>query len=354
MYSKDVYGPGIGLDTRSNFPIGDVDYSTVVFKFIASHSSKAKLIRLNMRGGPGYSGGTGGRIKVSIQADNAGYPSGVDLTSTTWLPGNAAGHWEDKAPHTFDSGTALVAGQKYHVVFKNTDANSTANYISANAIWDNPGSHSPRQPAFTDDFRVMVFQYHSSQWINRAETPVFDLEYENGGHDGQIYFGQTATYSEISGTKMVRERFTVSGGNRRINKAGFRIAHAAGTGNVTIQIEDAGGTVLRSGTIASSNWPIVPPLNENNLYGSRWGVVTFPEITLVSGQTYNLRVSCPSGTVFWTHNLHEHDTFDSYPDLWGARGFSDGVGQRTNDGTTWTNIYEWAPNDAQCFMGLDA
>ena len=45
---------------------------------------------------------------------------------------------------------------------------------------------------------------------------------------------------------MVRERITVSGGNRVVSGAAVRIAKTSGTGNLVVRLEDANGTLIDS------------------------------------------------------------------------------------------------------------
>ncbi len=77
----------------------------------------------------------------------------------------------------------------------------------------------------------------------------------------------------------------------------------------------------------------------------------FPAVTLTKGQSYVLMATTTTGTSYSMLGDHEQDRADAYPD-WGSRGFPEGDGQFTTDGTTWNPLYQWAPVDAQCYMVL--
>ena len=368
MYAP-IYGSGFGMDSRNNYLVGGLGFGgtgtrKVAMRFIASQSSiptAISVIERGQGGGAGYSGGTGGTVKCAIQADVGGYPSGTDLMVTSWAPGNPAGDWEKQPFHVFSGGVALTAGTRYHLVFTQADSAPQTNFISLNVSYIDTGAVFPaqRQPAFTNDLAMIVDV--NSGWKApgdglsnpdpNQDTPVFDLVYANGKHDGNGYFSVIlgATNSEISGTtKMARERFTVSGSDQLVNRMAFRAMRTASTGDLTIRLEDSAGTSIVSGTAPSSGFPLVgvPPNN----FGSAWGIVDFsPAVTLLVGTTYNLRASCAAGTTYWTFALQEQNTFDADPD-WGSRLFTDGGGERTTDGTNWTPFYEFAPVDAQFYL----
>ena len=117
---------------------GGTTLARLAYRFRASTSSAVTSIRVQQRGyggGNTYSGGNGGTIRVSIQADAGGVPSGTTLSSLTFAPGNPAGNWEVWSKLSFPAPATLTAGRLYHVVFDNVSASPTTNWISVNVLF---------------------------------------------------------------------------------------------------------------------------------------------------------------------------------------------------------------------------
>ena len=244
----------------------------------------------------------------------------------------------------------------YHVVFTNTDPSPSTNYISVNEGYQFTAT-TPRQPGFSDDFAVMYDR--GAGWVVLPnDTPVMDLGYANGFHDGNAYFGVVADYySIISGsTQMVREQFRYSGTDRTVTSATVRVKRISGSSPLTVRLESSSGSVLGTGTTAASQIPIstIPtPINSNHwdeasLAGGRWVTVTFPTpVVLAAGATYNLRMSTSSDTEYVAVPIREQDEVSP---IWGSRAFRDGSAQETTDGSTWHQVYEYAPLDEQFYL----
>lgn len=331
-----VYGPAIGTDSRNNLRLG-VDAKSVAYRFIASQSSPFASIAINQRGGPGYSLGNGGTIRAAITTD-----TGTELCVTYWMPGNRAGAWEEKEAHAFTGAPAAVAGQTYRIVLTNPDANPSANHVSVNFIYD-ATAPAQRQPGYTNDLAVL-----RDGTELRYDTPVFDLTYANGKHDGQGYFGLgvSTAGNRINGAAKVRQVFTPTAPHR-ITRAGFRAMRVGGSEPLTLTLM-RGSTVVAGSSIAASQFTVVAPLPRDPATGSRWSEFTFPELTMAAGETWYLEAS--SAGTYYALASHEQDRNDADPD-WGSPNlFSEGRGQFTTDGTTWQEIYAWAPVDLQCYL----
>jgi hypothetical protein len=342
------------MDSKNNYQVGWTVNQRVAHRFRAGTTSQLASIALNQRGGPGYSSGTGGILKVSIQTDQAGKPSGTILASLTITPGNPSGHWENHATYRFASPATLTGGVLYHVVVTNIDASPSTNYISINEAYQYLVT-TPRQPSYSDDYATLYDR--GSGWVVLPnDTPVMDLGYANGHHDGNAYYSIVADYySVVSGSKMARERFTVAGADRSVTSATVRVKRISGSSPLTIRLETSGGTVLASGTTAASLVPLstVPtPLNGNSwdeasLAGGRWVTVTFPAVVLQAGSTYNVRISTSADTTYVAVPLRELD--DASP-VWSSRAFRDGSAQRTSDGSSWADVYAYGRLDLQFYL----
>ena len=130
----------------------------------------------------------------------------------------------------------------YHIVFSNVNASPGTNYISLNEAFQYAGS-APRQPVFSDDFAVLSVR--SGSWaVHSHDTPVMDLAYANGVHDGNAYSSVIADhYGIASGSKGVGERFTVHGSNRTVSTASVRLKRIRGSGTIRIRLEKSNGTL---------------------------------------------------------------------------------------------------------------
>ncbi len=355
MLNPLIYGTGIGYDTKANIPIGESGQKMAI-RFKSTTTSALNSVKFVQRGNNGnyYSLGSGGTTTLTVQADDgSGHPNGTALATTSYTcPSNPSSNWETYAAPAFSSPATLTAGKIYYIVFTNP---STSNWISVNSVYAY-NSVTPRQPIFSDaEFGVM---YTTGAWggINQGYTPVVDLAYANGTHAGQAYYeAMIDKFGTISGGGMVREVFTVSGGNRTIQKAGLRVRRGSGSSPLVLTLETSGGSVLA--TASSSNSTSISatsPGGDNG--GSVWATVTFSApITLTNGTSYSLRASAASGTTYYSHPIRSGtppgfltgQDFNSYSFRDGSG--SGGGGQYTT-GSGWSALYAYAPQDLQFYL----
>ena len=89
--------------------------------------------------------------------------------------------------------------------------------------------------------------------MQRGHTPNIDLQYANGAHDGQAYLNtRRAYYALIGGSKIVRERFTVTGSDRKVTSMMVRVSHQSGSGLLKLRLEKADGTLIEQHTVPGS------------------------------------------------------------------------------------------------------
>ena len=92
--SSGVYGTGFNSDTLANLNMGGQWLYTPSYRFQAAQSSPLSAIRIHLlepTHGPGYGGGTGGRIRVTVQTDNNGIPSGTVLATREFVWADSGG-----------------------------------------------------------------------------------------------------------------------------------------------------------------------------------------------------------------------------------------------------------------------
>ena len=298
-------------------------------------------------------------MRISVESDVDGHPSGTPLASLSFRPGNPAEAWERSDRLVFPTPARLIAGDLFHIVFTNDGPDPAGDYISVNDAYQFTPT-VPRQPASNDDVGVLVDD--GKGWtVSPNDTPIMDLAYADGSHDGNAYISIIANhFALIHGpADMVREHFTVSGGSRQVTSAAVRVKRIAGASPLELRLTDQDGTELEAGRIAAtgvpvSDLPTVDPADadrfiEPTLGGGVWLTLDFPApLILAAGRTYDLRLSTAADTTFAVVPLREHST-EASP-TWGSRAFRDGSGQQTTDGTHWTDIYEYAPVDLQFYF----
>jgi hypothetical protein len=287
----------------------------------------------------GYGAGNGGIMSITVETDNAGAPSGTVLGRAVHRPGAADANGINPGRFTlvpFDAPVPVNAGQIYHIVYRNTDPNPQANYSSINGTYQfGPNLPNPVQPKWADNSLASLRKSGSGRWeVFAGTTPILDLTYADGTHQGQGYSEPELNTPVISGTTMLRERFTVTGGNRIVTGASVRLAKTSGTGNLLVLLEHSSGALIDSFTIPTTN---LPTLNRTATASAGiWvsGSFASPR-TLTTGETYHLRLSTDPSTILWTRGIQSGDMYGFHP----ATHFADGYLQTTtNAGASWNYV----------------
>ena len=289
-----------------------------------------------------------GHSRYTVQADDGSpqrLPSGIILASLTVDPGNPPGHWTTYEAYAFPEPARLQEGELYHIVFTNTDAAPDRNYISVNELfsWE---ELDPRQPALGDDYAVL-FDWGDGWQLSARDTATMDLAYADGTHDGQAYIeNMYLKYGAVSGPlAMVRERFTVSGGDRRVSEVWVRVGRTFGNAPLAMQVLDEQGTSIAAGHVLADAIPLTTPGTIDG--AAAWVSTTLPApLVLREGGTYELRLSTAADTQYTADPIREGT--DS-----GLRSyrFTDGSGQYTIDGgASWADLYSWSPVDLQFYF----
>jgi hypothetical protein len=296
---------------------------------------------------------------ISVRRDDGtGRPSSTALSSLTYLPGNPINDgWTTFLDLAFPSPAALAAGQVYFIVFDNVDAAPLTNFISINDLAVLGSVSSPRQPTVSDSDHGVLYSRYGSWQLDPAYTMVMDLTYGNGSHDGQGYIeAMGAMIGIVNGpSNMIREHFTISGGDRTVSSASIRIKRTAGSSPLTLRLETATGVLVDSATIPASSVPLTALGGFQ--FGSEWVTGTFASAhRLTNGATYNLRLITSSDTTYATVPIREGTDCGNAGGVGNPTGFrsdrfTDGDGQRTtNGGSTWSNMYLWSPVDLQFYL----
>ena len=165
--------------------------------------------------------------------------------------------------------------------------------------------------------------------------------------DGSAYIGTLADrYGSSRRANQVREKFTVSGGNRSVSKAHVRVKRISGAGDLVMTLETLAGTLLAQAKVPATSIAVgaMPP---GSLQGDTWAHVTFPApATLTNGQAYALRLWTDAATTYTAVPIQE-----GTPKGLMSRAFRDGDPQRTTDaGTNWANLDPYWATDLQFWL----
>lgn len=323
-----VYGCAWNADGLANFEVGKVPGRTVSIRFRAEHGGVLGQVRLFFKfakGKSGYQSGNGGKILIQVESDDGSaqhLPSGVVLASVL-----VADPLAEAFPLlSFAQPATLAAGDLYHLVLANVDAQPETNWVSIDDLYnqaDTPGM----QPGVSDtDFALLTAEDGTPWHVNHAHTPIVDIHYQDGFVQGQGYIDAWLHQKRsISGASRVRERFVVSGPDRTVTSVSVRVQRVRSPKPLAIRLESGDGVLIEEGTIDGSLVGTTPT----------WVQYTFqtPRL-LVSGQTYDVVVSAAAGRGrYGTYPLQEGTAYGfTTPTM-----FLDGVAQYAA-GKQWRNF----------------
>ena len=271
------------------------------YRFLCTHTGSVDAVHFYLIvDGPhaGYNSGTGGTLKVQLETDDGSTshsPSGDVLASYSIPQPNNPFPVINLSP-----APSLEAGNFYHLVFSNTDANPTENFVSVDDLYmQNP--LNPMQPEFSNENLTTLLKEGNSWSVDDFNTPIFELDFTDGASMGQGYMEVWVGAPEaISGDLAVRETFTVSGGDKDVTQVSVRVARLSGAGDLTVRLEQADGNLVEQGTVAASS----VPLSSTAKYS--WATYKFSAMrTLLNGETYHLVLEAPSGTTYQAYPIRK-------------------------------------------------
>jgi hypothetical protein len=337
-----IYGSGIAMDAKDNYQLSG---RRLAHRFRAGTTSELLSVRVQQRGGEVYSAGDGGIVRISIQADDgsrAHLPSGEVLAEVEVEPGNPEGDWTTYEAWDFPEPATLTAGELYHVVFENRAPDPAEDYISINEIFMFQPTE-PRQPALLDEYAVLYDR--GDGWeLELTATADMDLSYADGTHDGVAYIQNMCDrYGVIAGPDaLVRERFTVTGGDRFVGTVAVRLKRTSGDDPLVISVQADDGTVLAESTVAAASVPQAEPGCSEET--ATWIEVSLePPVLLEEGATYDLRLATGRASQYTAEPIREgtDEVMLSYR-------FIDGGAERSTDGgSAWAPLYPHSPVDLQ-------
>ncbi len=347
-----VYGAAIGADAKSDRTIAPGQNVTrLSLRWRATTTSDLDAVLLQWRtspSNPGYSAGNLGTYRITVNSDDgtsAHRPTTEVLASTVVKVSDLPGVGGDNSyvrRTTFADPPTLQKGRLYHLVFQNIATNPASNYASINDLYS--FDHNDPQQPLTDDVNLGVLgspDASGNNWsVQRGHTPNVDLQYANGAHDGQAYLNtRRASYALIGGSKMVRERFTVTGGDRQVTSMMVRVSHQSGSGLLKLRLEKADGTLIEQHTVPGSTKVASWTLGTTGDMGDWLGVELDQPRTLRDGETYCLKVTAPDGSVYAAVNVLARDSSDINGQYMKSFHFGSGRTEKsTNSGSSWSLV----------------
>jgi hypothetical protein len=336
-------GALIGADSLSNTTIGGPKGTVLAYRFRSTWTGAAAAVRFyiifNAAGRGGYSGGTLGRMRVTMTDDAEGAPGRV-LASTVIQPTPR----ESWPLVRFDAPPAVAAGQRYHVVFTNIDPNPRRNYASVNAfVQRGHGEDLPALPAglsallgSTTDGGATPVAWRPRA-ISRGDryVPILDVVGTEDQHLGIGYMEAWVSRPKpIGGRAGVRQVFvTTTARGVRVSGAWLRVKRRGGaSAPLRLRLEKPGGHVLAGGIVPAARVSSDSP---------EWVHVRFRRpVELGPGVTAALRAAASSPSSYSTFPVRKGTDFG-----FDARTvFTGGYAQFTRGGR-WTGWDQWGVSD---------
>jgi hypothetical protein len=237
----DRHGSLVAADSLANTPIGGPFGTVLAFRFRAGWTGTVRGVRfyviVNTTERQGYSGGTWGRLRVSLMRDSGTprhRPRGRALAATDITPSR-----KDLWPFVrFAQPPHVVAGRLYHVVFTNVDPDPVHNYVSINALLSR--GHGEPQPRVPGGLKVLLGESAdggatADAWRQRGDgtgqryVPILDVA--GGEPDQHVGMGYMEVWVSapqwIGGNAEVRQLLSITAGRpATIRGAWLRVQRA--------------------------------------------------------------------------------------------------------------------------------
>lgn len=315
--SSQYYGPGINMISLNNFAL-DTAGEYVDYTFAAQQTGsiatlmpyfvdcKTETTNSCTTGAGLYGGGDGAELDIKVYPDNgSGEPdmSASPLGSITpfWVCGGGeiteACRTQANTFRTLDFAqpVSVTAGTEYHIVFRNIASDQATNFSSLDASLSPealtcPNVKDPAQPTFApSQLGLLKSTDGGSTWGpasgNACNTPIVDIGFSNGFHQGNGYAYVGDFTATIGGSDdLVRELFTVGGSSKTVSAVSVFVNLVSGSEGLYAALEDSSGNTLAKGQATPNQAPF-----------SFWRTYQFNSpITLESGQTYQLVLTAAS------------------------------------------------------------
>ncbi len=333
----------VGADTLANTRIGGPYGTVLAFRFRSGWTGSVRSVRVyvvvNTDGRDGYSGGDGGKLRVSLVRDGAHHLPSRHVLATASVGAPRRDSWPLVR---FADAPKVVAGHYYHVVFTNDDPDPRDNYVSINSLLSyTQGEPAPRLP---DGLTVLLGSTRDggatpTRWGTRTEgsgqryAPILDVA---GGKSSQhLGLGYMEVWSsnpkQIGGGAKVRQLLG-PGPSRAITGAWLRVRRDDGaSAPLQISIATVGGATLGSATVPASQIP-----SDRD----RWVHVHFAKPISAKGKDIALTASASASSAYSAFPIRKGMEFGFDPRTVYPLGYA-----QFTTGGSWTGWDQWGqPN----------
>jgi hypothetical protein len=338
--SPSFYGSRLGANSLANTTIGGPWDNMVSYRFRAKNSGTLvqALIYL-IPDHAGYAGGDAGTTQITIHTDDgtpSHNPSSTVLATyvmTNVLSLSSPARYFYKVK--FSTPPMLTSGNIYHMVFKNIDANPSVNFLSVDAMYEmNASGLQASINADTTDLGLLLSDGGSNWALRAGYIPIYQLQFENGVTEGMGYMeGWVAAPEPMSGTRAVRESFTVSGADVKVASIGIRAARVSGSDPLVVRLENSDGSLIEEGSIPSSAIPESLALAPSYFWAKYSFATTY---TLLPGKSYNVVFEAAATSTYQTFPVRKGLAYGFQPTTY----FPDGHAEFEQNGS-WTGWTQW-------------
>jgi hypothetical protein len=331
LYAR-LWGPGLQrIDVLSNVRIGRPTTTEYIHahRFKAAYGGHLASLRQYFEDGVGYALGNGGQIRIRVFPDDGTSSHRPDMTGTPLAEGAFDGTYFSMSGGSFvgspgwadvsvTSATPLVAGQRYHVVYDNVDANPAANYVSINIARTRGATGRPNPWTSPWDWGTMygtrgspyTGAYAWSEWTNSTissdyASPILQITYASGDRQGYAVIEsgnvEPSRLWRVTSTDPVRERFSPLS-TKTVSGFTVETAKESGTGALSWALKQ-GGTTIVDGTIADpgNDYTTVTLGSTNGIFIPRHVLFT-DFVTMTGGLDYDLEFTA-AGSSEWVFTV---------------------------------------------------
>ena len=267
-------------DSLANTEVGGPSLNAVSQRFRATGPQVVSIRGYNIGAThPGYGAGTGGTWTITVEEDDGtGLPSGRVVGGATEV------HPPDDFP-LVPLSASVTPGRLYHLVYRNTDPDPTANYSSVDDLFLRTPT-SPRQPTLPDSDWATLVKSGSGPWAERPGfSPIIEVAYADGTRQGLGYMEVwVRSPQQVSGQRMARELFASPVTARGVT---LRVVRVSGSSPLAVTLGD------QAATIPASAVAVQPLYGQDGCSASRVNAVFQAPAT-----GNEVRLSCPADTVY--------------------------------------------------------
>jgi hypothetical protein len=294
---------GCPLYSASKAPNGYWDKHS--YRFVAEHTGTVKTVRWENRTGSGYSVGSGGTIRLSIQTDKGGVPSGQKLGYTAAVQ------------------PRLTYGTTYHIVFEQLAPN--VGKVSVNDLhdWTPPPDGLVIFPLLKS--KLASIRYENNAWrVMPGYIPIYELVYTDGVAKGQPWMdGGRSCFQNIGGGNVARQTFVMYDTSVTVRGVYFAFFRNGSVGTVTIRLTNNGNQTLSQATIDGNRATYATAGDSGAV---RWLYTAIGPTTFAKGGTYHVAFQAPAGS-----GLRAMPSTDGY-----FYGFANKAGHYLNRGAQYS------------------